>query len=135
MGKGSQLKDVNDATIIACGIMVSYALAAAKSLQDVGINCSVINMSTLSPIDMDIIINSAKDTGAIVTAEQHYISGGLSSLVSQVLSTNIPTPLESVALTSYAESGKPEDLFQKYGLTSEKIYHAVKKVIDRKKSL
>ena len=115
--------------------MVSYALDAAKSLQDVGINCSVINMSTLSPIDMDIIINSAKDTGAIVTAEEHYISGGLSSLVSQVLSTNIPTPLESVALTSYAESGKPEDLFQKYGLTSEKIFHAVKKVIDRKKSL
>ena len=135
LGKGSQLKDGNDATIIACGIMVSYALDAAKSLQDVGINCSVINMSTLSPIDMDIIINSAKDTGAIVTAEEHYISGGLSSLVSQVLSTNIPTPLESVALTSYAESGKPEDLFQKYGLTSEKIFHAVKKVIDRKKSL
>ena len=71
----------------------------------------------------------------IFVVEEHYISGGLSSLVSQVLSTNIPTPLESVALTSYAESGKPEDLFQKYGLTSEKIFHAVKKVIDRKKSL
>ncbi|MFL2763809.1 MAG: transketolase family protein [Dehalococcoidia bacterium] len=135
LGKGSKLNEGNDATIIACGIMVSYALEAAKSLEDVGINCSVINMATVSPIDTGIIINSAKNTGAIVTAEEHYISGGLSSLVSQVLSTNIPVPMESVALTSYAESGKPEDLFQKYGLTSEKIFQAVKKVIDRKTSL
>ena len=108
---------------------------SAESLKKIGIECRVVNMSTLSPIDKNIIIDSAKKTGAIVTAEEHYIIGGLGSLVSQILSTNVPVPMESVALTSYAESGKPEDLLQKYGLTSEKIFEAVKKVNDRKPSL
>ena len=134
LGKGNKLLEGNDVTIMACGVMVDLSLKAAESLKGMGISCRVVNMSTLSPIDEDIIIESAKLTGAIVTAEEHYILGGLSSLVSQVLSTNIPTPLESVALTSYAESGKPEHLFEKYGLTSEKICESVKRVIDRKKS-
>ena len=135
LGQGYKLREGNNVTIIACGIMVSLALEAAESLKNIGIECRVVNMSTLTPIDKNIIIDSAKKTGAIVTAEEHYIIGGLGSLVSQILSTNIPVPMESVALTSYAESGRPEDLFQKYGLTSEKIIEAVKKVNDRKPSL
>ena len=132
LGKGALMKEGEDATIIACGIMVSEAIVAAESLSAKGINCRIINMSTIKPIDASIIIESARKTGAIVTAEEHYINGGLGSAVGLILGNNIPTPTENVALTQYAESGPPNELLKKYKLSSFAIESAVEKVISRK---
>ena len=132
LGKGELMKEGEDATIIACGIMVSEAIVAAESLSAKGINCRIINMSTIKPIDASIIIESARKTGAIVTAEEHYINGGLGSAVGLILGNNIPTPTENVALTQYAESGPPNELLKKYKLSSFAIESAVEKVISRK---
>ena len=132
LGKGEIINEGKDATIIACGIMVSEAIVAAENLATKGITCRIINMSTIKPIDASIIIESARKTGAIITAEEHYINGGLGSAVGLILGNNIPTPTENVALTQYAESGAPDELLKKYKLTSIDIENAVKKAISRK---
>ena len=133
LGKGYKLTEGSDVTIFACGIMLSQALEAEKNLRKEGIRSQVINMSTIKPIDRQIIIEAAKTTGAIVTAEEHQVIGGLGSAVSEVLSENIPTPLERVGLRDqFGESGKPQKLFEKYGLTAGHIEEAVKKVLRRK---
>ena len=133
LGKGYKLTEGSDVTIFACGIMLSQALEAEKNLRKEGIRSQVINMSTIKPIDRQIIIEAAKSTGAIVTAEEHQVIGGLGSAVSEVLSENIPTPLERVGLRDrFGESGKPQKLFEKYGLTAGHIEEAVKKVLRRK---
>jgi len=132
LGKGGLIKEGADATIIACGIMVSEAIVAAENLASRGINCRIINMSTIKPIDASIIIESARKTGAIVTAEEHYIQGGLGSAVGLILGNNIPTPTENVALTQYAESGPPSELLKKYKLSSSAIEDSVEKVVSRK---
>ena len=92
----------------------------------------ILNISTIKPIDTNSILKAAKETKAIVTAEEHFINGGLSSIVAQALSENLPTPLESIAIYQYAESGSPEELLKKYHLTDSDIENAVKKVISRK---
>ena len=132
LGKGELIKEGGDATIIACGIMVSEAIIAAENLASRGINCRIINMSTIKPIDASIIIESARKTGAIVTAEEHYIHGGLGSAVGLILGNNIPTPTENVALTQYAESGPPSELLKKYKLSSSAIEDSVEKAVSRK---
>ena len=132
LGKAETVRKGGDATVIACGIMVHAAIEAAEKLSDSGISCRVLNMATLSPLDEDAIVKSARDTGAIVTAEEHYVSGGLGSKVSQVLSWELPTPVEPVALRGYAESGTPEQLLVKYHLTPDDVATAVRKVISRK---
>ena len=132
LGKGDLIKEGKDATIIACGIMVSKAIIAAENLALKGITCRIINMSTIKPIDSSIIIESALKTGSVVTAEEHYINGGLGSAVGLILGTNIPTPMENVALTQYAESGEPDELLKKYKLSAIDIEHSVEKVISRK---
>ena len=90
-------------------------------------------MATIKPLDEQVIVKAAGDTAAIVTAEEHYILGGLGSLVSQVTSRELPVPVESVALTGYAESGAPETLLTKYHLTSEDVAQAARKAVSRKK--
>jgi transketolase len=132
LGKGEVIKDGSDVTIIACGVMVSKAMIAAENLAIKGITCKIINMSTIKPIDSSIIIESAIKTGAVVTAEEHYINGGLGSAVGLVLGNNIPTPTENVALIGYAESGQPEELINKYNLSPTAIANAVEKAISRK---
>ena len=132
IGKAEIMKTGTDATIIACGIMVDAALKAAEDLSKHGTNCSVLNMATLQPIDKKAIISAAKNTGAIITAEEHLHHGGLSSIVAQVLGENCPVPLESVSLTGYAESGDPQLLLEKYGLTPVNIANAVNGAISRK---
>ena len=130
IGKGVVLKEGNDATIIACGMMVNEALIAADMLKEENINVRVINMSTIKPIDTELIIKAAKETKAIVTAEEHSIIGGLGSAVSEVVSENHPVKVKKVGLNDcFGESGTPGELLEKYGLTAKNIVAKVKEAI------
>jgi len=125
IGKANRLKDGGDVTIIATGIMVDQALLAREILANRDIEARVIDMHTIKPIDADAVILAAKDTGALVTVEEHSIIGGLGSAVAEVLSENFPVPLRRVGLKDvFGESGKPEELLVKYGLTAEAIVAA-----------
>ena len=131
IGKGVVLRDGNDVTIIACGIMVNEALIVADMLKEENINARVINMSTIKPIDTDLIIKAAKETKAIVTAEEHSVIGGLGSAVSEVVSESNPTIVKKVGMNDcFGESGTPGELLEKYGLTAEKIVEKVKEAIN-----
>ena len=132
LGKAVKLRTGTDVSIIAIGTMVKAAMDAAEYLQQQGINCSVINMSTIKPVDEDAIFEAAISTGAIVTAEEHLEHGGLNSIVAQVAARKCPVPIESVAMKGYAQSGKPAELLEKYGLTAKGIENAVLKVLKRK---
>jgi transketolase len=133
LGKAVTLRDGKDVTIIACGIMVSKALEAAKSLVSQGIDCRVLNMPTLKPLDEPAIVSVATQTGAIVVAEEHLIHGGLGSRVAQVVVREKPVPMGFIGIDDiYAKSGKPDELLQRYGLTAEAIEQAVKAVIGKK---
>ncbi len=133
LGEAVTMRQGNDATIIAIGVMVSPALEAADSLKRRGINCRVLNMPTLKPIDEAAIIKAAEETGAIVTAEDHLQHGGLGSEVAQVVISNHPVPMEFVAIKdTYAQSGKTGELLQRYGLTAKDIEEAVGRVVGKK---
>ena len=127
IGKGCVVREGNDATIIACGIMVNEAIIAHEALKSEGINVRVINMSTIKPIDKEIIVKAAKETKAIVTAEEHNIIGGLGSAVSEVVGEECPVVVKKVGVKDkFGESGTPAELLEKYGLTSKYIAKAVK---------
>ena len=133
IGKASQLREGHEATIIACGIMVPESLQAAAELAEEGIIVRVINMATLKPLDQEMVLRAAKETGAIVTAEEHSIIGGLGSAVAEVLVENYPVPMERVGVKDvFGESGEPEQLLKKYGLTVQEIKEAVYRVLPRK---
>jgi len=133
LGKGVELKKGRDVTIIATGIMVQEALKAAEKLSEEGIDAGVINIHTIKPIDTDIIINAAKETGAIVNAEEHSIIGGLGSAVLEALSDVYPVPVKRVGvLDTFGESGKPAELLKKYHLTGEDVQEACKQAIKLK---
>ncbi|SHJ86365.1 transketolase family protein [Tepidibacter formicigenes] len=133
IGKGIEIKEGNDATVIACGIMVNEAIKAYEILKEEGISLRVINMPTIKPIDTDIIVKAAKETGAIITAEEHNVIGGLGSAVSEVLAENYPVPVKRVGVKdTFGESGTPNELLEKYGLTADEIVKAVKEVINKK---
>ena len=132
LGKGVELRDGNDAAIIATGLMVGEAVKAHDMLKAEGINARVINIHTIKPIDEEIIIKAAKETGAIVTAEEHYIMGGLGSAVSEVVCANAPAPVKIIGTDRYGKSGKPQELFEEYGLTAENIVSKVKDAIAMK---
>jgi transketolase len=134
LGKAVMMKQGGDATIIAIGLMVKSALEAARELEQQGIYCRVLNMPTLKPIDEAAIVQAAAETGAIVTAEEHLEHGGLGSLVAQVVARNRPVPMEFVAIKdTYAKSGKPSELLERYGLTEKDIERGVKSAIKRKR--
>ena len=133
IGKGNQLKDGKDITIIATGFMVAPALKAAEMLKEDGVSARVIDIHTIKPIDSDIIIKAAKETGAIITCEEHNLFGGLGSAVSEVVVKNHPVPMEMVGIEdTFGESGKPIELVEKYGLTPENIYKKSKALLNRK---
>ncbi|WP_019227618.1 transketolase family protein [Sedimentibacter sp. B4] len=133
IGKGVELKNGSDVTIIATGIMVQKALKAAESLKAQGIDARVINIHTIKPIDKEIIIKAAKETRAIVTAEEHSIIGGLGSAVLEVLSDTCPVPVRRIGvMDTFGESGKPEDLMEKYMLTEKNIEDSCKEIIKMK---
>lgn len=131
LGKAETLRFGDHLAIIACGVMVSTALEAADTLSREGIEARVVNMSTLQPLDMDAVADACS-TGAIVTAEEHYIHGGLGSLVSQAAAGIQAVPIEMVAVRGYAESGKPQELFDKYGLAASDVANAARRVLSRK---
>jgi transketolase len=132
-GKAVTMRQGKDATVIAMGIMVARALEASDALAKQGIDCRVINMHTLRPLDKAAIIGAAAETGAIVVAEEHLAQGGLGSRVAQVITAERPVPMEFVNLDDkYAVSGKAEQLLQRYGLTAEHIEESVKSVVKRR---
>ncbi|NLT94015.1 MAG: transketolase family protein [Clostridia bacterium] len=135
IGNAITLKNGTDLTIIACGPIVYEALKAAESLNEMGIFPRVINMHTVKPLDEEAVIKAALETGAIVTAEEHQVFGGLGGAVAEVLVQNCPVPVEMVGIKdTFGESGTPEELAEKYGLTARHIVEAAKKVLKRKPS-
>ncbi len=133
IGKGITLKSGKDVTIIATGHLVWPALEAAEELNKRGIDAEVINIHTIKPLDGDIIINSIKKTGCVVTAEEHQMNGGLGDSVAQLLSQTLPTPIEFVAVMDvFGQSGKPDRLMKHYGLDYTNIIEKAEKVIARK---
>ena len=127
LGKAHMLRDGKDATVIATGIMVAEAMDAAEKLAAEGIEIRVLDMHTIKPLDEDAVIRAAKETGKIVTAEEHSVIGGLGSAVAEVLVKNYPVKAAMVGQNdTYGESGKPEELKAKYGMTSKEIIEAVK---------
>ncbi|MGG7079026.1 transketolase family protein [Clostridium sardiniense] len=134
LGKGVTLKEGNDLTIVATGIMVDAALEAAEMLSKDGISARVINIHTIKPIDRELLVKAAKETGALVTAEEHSVIGGLGSAVSEVLTEEYPVPVLKVGVQDkFGESGKPNDLLEAYGLTAKDIAEKAKKAINCKK--
>ncbi|MFC1977159.1 transketolase family protein [Chloroflexota bacterium] len=132
LGKAVTMRQGKDVTIIAIGIMVVAALEAANNLEREGLDCCVLNMPTLKPIDEAAIIKAAADTGAIVTAEEHLEHGGLGSIVARIVAKYQPVPMEFVAIKdTYAKSGKPAELLQRYGLTAKDIEQAVRVVLKK----
>ncbi|MCI6378579.1 MAG: transketolase family protein [Clostridiales bacterium] len=133
VGKATTLREGTDIAIIACGIMVPQALQAAEDLKAQGVNAKVINMHTIKPLDADAVLAAAKECGAIVTAEEHSIIGGLGSAVAEVLADNSRVPFERVGIMDrFGQSGKPPVLFEAYGLTSKAIVEACQRVLARK---
>ena len=133
LGKAVVMRQGKDATIIAAGIMVAKALEAADVLARQGIDCRVINMHTLKPLDKTAIVQAASETGAIIVAEEHLAQGGLGSRVAQTVAKEKPVPMEFVNLGDrYAVSGKAEELLQRYGLTAGDIEESVKSAVKRK---
>ncbi len=129
------VSDKPQAVIFATGYMVYYALVAARDLEKEGIPVLVTNIHTIKPLDAETVINQAKQTRAVVSVEDHQVAGGMGSAVCELLSKNYPTPQEFIGLQDkFGESGKPDELIEKYGMGAKSIMDATKKVISRKKS-
>ena len=134
LGKGVTVRDGNDAAIIATGFMVHAAIEAADILKKEGINVRVIDIHTIKPIDKELIIKAARETGAIVTAEEHTVMGGLGGAVTEVVSENYPVPVKLVVVQDkFGKSGKPDKLIEMYGLTASNIVEKVKEAIKMKR--
>jgi len=133
LGKANILREGTDVAVIANGLMVGEALKAAAELSKRQVECTVVNCASLKPLDEETIIDVARKTGAVVTAEEHNIIGGLGSAVAEVLAENYPVPLRRVGIKdTFGESGRPDELLVKYGLTAQDIIKAVEDVLKRK---
>lgn len=134
VGKGVQLKDGKDVTIVATGLMVNEAIMAAETLEKEGISARVINIHTIKPLDKDIICKAAKDTGVIVTAEEHSVIGGLGSAVADAVTECCPVPVVKVGVNDvFGHSGPAVDLLKEFGLSAENIAEKVKYALTLKK--
>ena len=133
IGKALMLSEGKDVTIFATGHMVWKAIEAGHALAEKGIDAEVVNIHTIKPLDRDAILASVKKTGCVVSAEEHQMNGGLGDSIAQLLSRELPTPMEFVAVNdSFGESGTPDQLLEKYGLTSDAIVAAAQRAIARK---
>jgi transketolase len=133
IGKANQLRDGRQATIVACGLMVAAALEAAHTLSEEGVEVRVLDMHTIKPLDETAVKLAAQQTGAIVTAEEHLLHGGLGAAVATAVVQYHPVPMRFVSLRNqYAESGEPQELLQKYNLMPEDIAQAVRDAIAQK---
>jgi len=136
IGKASILREGDDVTLVGTGQMVALCITAAKSLSKKGIDAEVINMSTIKPLDEEALGASIGKTGCAVTAEEHSVIGGLGAAVAEFLSREVPAPVEMVGTKdTFGESGTPDQLFKKYGLTAKDIAEAAERVLERKKEL
>jgi transketolase len=134
VGRALAVRDGADATVIACGLMVAVALEAAHDLAAGGLYVRVLDMHTVKPLDTEAVARAARETGAIVTAEEHVLEGGLGSAVALAAAEAHPVPVEFVGIrNTYAESGDPEELLDKYGLMPRHVVDAVKRAVARKK--
>lgn len=134
IGKANVLREGWDVTIIGCGVMLSMALAAAQELATEGIRAEVINMHTIKPLDTEAILNSVNKTGAVVTAEEHSVIGGLGSAVAEFLASTKPVPIQFVGTKDrFGVCGTYDEIHEVMGLTSEKIVEAVKNVLVQKR--
>lgn len=130
IGKAVVLREGTDVTLFGTGIMVDPCLQAAEMLKEEGVSAAVVNVHTIKPLDGETIITWAKNTGAVVTAEEHSIYGGLGSAVAEVVGENCPVPVKRVGLKdTFGESGKPDELLEKYGLTAKNVVSAAKEAI------
>ena len=135
IGKGRVLREGTDATVIACGVEVARALGAAELLAEEGISARVVNMATLKPLDSELVARCARETGAIVTAEDHNVIGGLGGAVAEAVALSHPVPMEFVGVRDvFGESGEPGELAEKFGLTAPHIARAVSRVVARKRA-
>jgi transketolase len=133
IGKANTVRQGSDVTIIGCGIMVAAALDAAGYLAEDGIQARVLDMHTIRPLDIESIVQAARDTGAIVTAEEHLLTGGLGSNIARVVAENYPVPMRFVGLADvYVESADPIDLLKKYHLTDHDIVLAARAAVAAK---
>jgi transketolase len=134
IGKAIQVVEGSDVAIIANGLLVAQAILAAEALESEGISARVIDMHTVKPIDREAIGRAAAETGAIVVAEEHLVDAGLGVRVAQVVAETAPCPMEFVGIhDTYAESGQPDELLEKYGLVARDVAAAVRKVVARKR--
>ena len=132
IGKGVQLRDGSDITVVATGLLVQEAVKAADALKDQGISVRVINIHTIKPLDEEIILKAAKETGKIITAEEHNVIGGLGEAVSSLLSEKCPTPVKKIGVyDEFGHSGPAVDLLKQYGLSSENIEKTVKEFLGK----
>jgi transketolase len=133
IGKAITLIEGSDVTLIATGLMVAESIKAAETLAGEGIRARVIDIHTVKPLDREAIEQAARETGAMVVSEEHLADAGLGVRVAQVLAETQPAPVEFVGVHSYAESGTPEQLLDKYGLTSREVIAAARRAINRKR--
>ena len=134
VGRALRLRDGDDVTLIACGLMVGAALEAADALSAEGIRAAVVDMHTIKPLDAKAVVAAARNTGAIVTAEEHTLLGGLGSAVAETTAGQCPVPIEMVGVRDrLGQSGEPDELLRKYGLTAEEICKAAKRALGRKR--
>jgi transketolase len=133
-GRATRVREGTDLTIVANGLMVAAALVASERLAEEGISARVVDMATVKPLDEDELLKAAADTGALVAAEEHLVHGGLGARVAQAICRLHPAPMEFVGLNdTYAESGDPAALLEKYGLTAERVAAAARRVVERKR--
>lgn len=133
IGRANTVREGEALTIIACGLMTSLALDAAAELAEGGVEARVVDMHTLRPMDRDAIVSAARETGAIVTAEEHLLTGGMGSNIARIVSENAPVPMRFVGLAdTYVESADPNDLLVKYHLTASDIVRASREVLEAK---
>lgn len=132
IGKAITFQEGNDISLIATGHCVWESLKAAEELEAEGYSVEVINIHTIKPLDEEAILKSAQKTGKVLTAEEHQMHGGLGDSVAQLLARKLPTPMEMIAVNdSFGESGKPEELFEKYGLSSKDIVAKAKRLLSK----
>jgi transketolase len=134
IGRSMTLREGRDVAIFACGQMVSEAAKACDMLERDGVKARLVNMHTVKPIDRDAIVKAAKETGAIVTAEEHTVIGGFGSAVAEVVSCECPVPMRMVGVKDkFGLSGEPDELFEHFGLTAKDIVKAAKEAVGMKK--
>jgi len=134
IGSGSVLREGSDLAIISCGVMVGVAISAAETLSSEGISCTVVDMHTIKPLDVELIAKLSESCGAFVSAEDHSVIGGLGGALSEWLSTNTPAPLEMVGVRdSFGQSGGSSELMELMGLNEAGICNAARRAVSRKK--